>query len=119
MVIVEVVLVYTWLLKLTPQPAPVGRPTSVKVTVQVVHGVPGLKLAVIVPVPLMVATVEAEVELANVIEPVADHEEKTVLTLPKAETSILEASLKKLVPDGLVEPEPDGFTANVTWSCFV
>ena len=117
MVIVVVVLVWTWPLKSTPQPVPEGRPDSVKVTVQVVHGVPGLKLAVMVPVPLIVAIVEAEVELAKVIEPVADQEEKMVAAFPNAVTTIFEASLKKLDPDGLVDPEPDGFTPKVTWSC--
>ena len=47
------------LLKVTPQPAPEGSPTSLKVSEQVVHVVPDLNVAVMVVEPFTVAFVPA------------------------------------------------------------
>jgi hypothetical protein len=66
-VMVLVVDDFGWLLKVTVHDVPDGRPLSVKVTVYVVTFA---KLAVMVPGAFIVAVVEAELELANVIEPV-------------------------------------------------
>lgn len=56
---------FIWLLKFTVQDVPGGKPLSVKVTVYVCAVA---KFAVIVPGACIVAVVEAELELANVIE---------------------------------------------------
>jgi hypothetical protein len=74
-------------------------------------------LAVIVPGPLTVAVVEADVELAKVIEPVLlDHEENRYPEPAVAEIA-KEPESTHCVPDGLVDPLPDGVTAKVTWHC--
>ena len=64
-VMVLVVDDFDWLLKVTVHDVPDCRPLSVKVTVYVVTFA---KLAVIVPGAFIVAVVEAELELANLIE---------------------------------------------------
>ena len=64
-VMVLVVEDFVWLLKVTVHDVPDGSPLSVKVTVYVVTFA---KLAVMVPGAFIVAVVEAELELANVIE---------------------------------------------------
>jgi hypothetical protein len=56
---------FIWLLKVTVHDVPDGRPLSVKV---IVYLVTFAKLAVIVPGACIVAVVEAELELPNVIE---------------------------------------------------
>jgi hypothetical protein len=75
----------------------------------------GMKVAVIVPVPLIVAVVEADVELAKVIEPVLlDHEENMYPEPAVPEIGREPASSQTLVPDGFVDPLPDGVTTNET-----
>ena len=64
-VMVLVVDDFGWLLKVTVHDVLDGRPLSVKVTVYVVTFA---KLAVMVPGAFMVAVVETELELANLIE---------------------------------------------------
>ena len=64
-VMVLVVDDFGWLLKVTVHDVLDGRPLSVKVTVYVVTFA---KLAVMVPGAFIVAVVEAELELANLIE---------------------------------------------------
>jgi len=66
-VIVLVVEDFVWLLNVTLHDVLDGRPLSVKVTVYVVTLV---KRAVMVPGAFIIAVVEAELELANVMEPV-------------------------------------------------
>jgi hypothetical protein len=56
---------FAWLLNVTVHKVPDGSPLSVKVTVYVVTFA---KLAVMMPGACIVAVVEAEPELANVIE---------------------------------------------------
>ena len=67
-----------------------------------------------VPEPLIVAVVDAEVELVKVIEPEAVHEEKWY---PELAVAVIERDpefSQTFEPDGVVEPLPDGATANVT-----
>jgi hypothetical protein len=72
------------------------------------------KFAVIVPVPLIVAVVDADVGLVIVIDPVALHDENMY---PVFAFAVIEVDAShQLVPiAGVVVPLPEGLTAKVTW----
>jgi len=76
----------------------------------------GTKFAVMVPVPPIVAVVVDELELPKTIEPVFElHDAKVNPIVGVAEIGlIVKASSYQLVPEGVVEPAPDGDTAKVT-----
>ncbi len=74
-----------------------------------------LKLAVIVPVPWIVAVVLAEVELVKVIDPVLDPQDRNPYPLfADADMASVPEFSHRLVPEGEVVPAPAGETAKVT-----
>jgi ribosomal protein L11 len=106
MVIVLVVLLNGTELNVTLHDAPEGSPISVKVTTYDFCK----KFAVRVPGPFMVIVVEADVGLDIFMEEALDdHEENAELSALNAvaETATTDCSLKKIEPDGAVEPPLD------------
>ena len=74
-----------------------------------------MKVAVIVPVPPIVAVAEAKLALSKVIDPVlADQEEKVWPALGVTVIGRDPAFSQMLVPAGDVDPLPEGLTAKVT-----
>ena len=74
----------------------------------------------IVPGPPIVATVEAVVELANVIEGLLEAQDENFNPgFANAVMATCDISFRNGEPDGLVEPSPAGLTTKFTWSCFV
>ena len=71
------------------------------------------KLAVIVPVPLIVAVVEAELVLAKVMEPVATQLENWYPVLAVADMASEPEFSQTFEPVGLVVPDP--ITMKLTW----
>ena len=73
------------------------------------------KFAVIVPVPLIVAVVEAALGLAKVIDPVLCHWENAYPVFADADMDSEPAFCHVPEPVGLVVPAPLGLTPKVTW----
>ncbi len=97
--------------KTTDQVSPVGRPLSVKLTVDP----DAAKPAVIVPALLTVALVEGLVDEPKAIEPVADHEANAYPEFAVAETVIEEPELYHPVVEGVTIPPVLGLALNDTW----
>jgi hypothetical protein len=77
----------------------------------------GQKVPVIVPALLIVAAVAGELAAAIVMEPVAPQDTKANPDVANACRATTEPWVMKIVPVGLIVPEPDGLTTNDTANC--